>query len=186
MASSERYLIPKGWSRIAISDKTDPWFNFYVSIIFETSQNYIDFDRGLLTFIKRGAREEWQLKEIKEDDDTEIPRGWKIVDINEDNIDKMRPRMGYLLLDAEFDEEKYWSGKLRFLLRESTERTTIEAVEQMTGPRRDKYDHIQCWVDIPFGWEEIEFPSNYLNRFNLNSPILRDFQAGRRKIIQKK
>ena len=158
-----------------------------MSITFETSQNYIDFDRGLLTFIKKGVGEEWKLMEIRdENSEMEVPKGWKIVDINEDNIDKMRPRMGYLLLDSEFTEEKYWSGKLKFLLKESTERTTIEVVEQMARQRREKYDQIKCWIDIPFGWEVIEFPNNHLNRLHLHSSMLRDFQAGRRKIIQKK
>ena len=180
-------MIPQGWSRIAISDKSDPWFDFYVSAFFEKSKNYIDFDRGLLTFVKNGTGEEWKLLETDEQDsEIKIPNGWKMVGIDEHNIDKMRPRMGYLLLDAEFDEEKYKNGLLKFLLKESTERTSIENIQQIAERRCEKYDHIHCWIPVPIGWEELKYSDKYTKGLNLHSPIMRDFQAGRRKIIKKK
>ena len=147
----------------------------------------MDFDRGLLTFIKQGNGEEWELIEVNEDDsEMKTPKGWKIIDVDECNIDKMRPRMGYLLLDAEFDEEKYRSGTLKFILKESTERTPIEIIQQIGKCRREKYDQIHCWIPIPIGWEELKYSDQYIKGLNLHSPILRDFQAGRRKIIKKK
>ena len=155
--------------------------------MFEISKNYMDFDRGLLTFIKQGTGEEWKLMEINENDsEIKTPKGWKIIDVDECNIDKMCPRMGYLLLDFEFDEEKYRNGTLKFMLKESTERSPIEIIQQIGKRRREKYDQIHCWNPIPIGWEELKYSDQYIKGLNLHSPILRDFQAGRRKIIKKK
>ena len=46
------FVIPPGWTRISISDKTDPMFEFYIDTIFDDKNNFILYDQGLLAFIK--------------------------------------------------------------------------------------------------------------------------------------
>ena len=49
---SDNFEIPSGWTRKSISDKSDPLFDFYISTVFEDQKNFLDYDQGLLTFIK--------------------------------------------------------------------------------------------------------------------------------------
>ena len=46
------FVIPPGWTRVSISDKTDPMFEFYIDTIFDDKNNFILYDQGLLAFIK--------------------------------------------------------------------------------------------------------------------------------------
>ena len=46
------FAIPPGWTRLSISDKTDPMFEFYIDTIFDDKDNFILYDQGLLAFIK--------------------------------------------------------------------------------------------------------------------------------------
>ena len=50
--TKDPFLLDEGWSRISIADKSDPIFQFYVSAIFEDRDNFVSYDKGLLTFVK--------------------------------------------------------------------------------------------------------------------------------------
>ena len=49
---TDEFELPNGWTRKSISDKSDPFFEFYISTVFEDQKNFLDYDQGLLTFIK--------------------------------------------------------------------------------------------------------------------------------------
>ena len=92
----------------------------------------------------------------------------------------MLPRMGFLLHDPEFDEEKYRKGWIKFMFRKSTEgigMTTIQAIQ---------YKLISCWETFSSGWEEIELTEEISNKLNLHYSLLEDLRARRRKIMMKK
>ena len=110
------FVIPPGWTRISISDKTDPMFEFYIDTIFDDKNNFILYDQGLLAFIKvcqcnvifqlwgetpkqnifiymfelqNDCGEEWQIDDGSLDREDQLYNEWKFVNINKLNIDKV-------------------------------------------------------------------------------------------------
>ena len=99
--TDETYNVPKGWSRIALTDDCDPWFAFIVQMTFEDSKNYKDHDRGLLTFIKKGAGEIWDLVELPQSNPNyKPPTGWKIMALNEQNVGELQTNPLLVALNA--------------------------------------------------------------------------------------
>ena len=94
--------------------------------------------------------------------------------------------MGYLLLDGNFDEEKYEKGVQKLLLKENTE--GIEENALNTGDHGE-YSYLQRiggdWMDIPDGWEEIELDAGILSDLTINHPMLEEMKQEEKKLIGK-
>jgi hypothetical protein len=73
--------------------------------------------------------------------DYQLPYGWQEVDLNEGNVSELQPRcctafnctalhhrMGHLLLDGVFDEEKYERGMIKLLNKRPPERDEDEVI----------------------------------------------------------
>ena len=183
----KEYVVPEGWSRVALSEDCDPWLSFIVEVAFDDPDTYNDHEKGLLTFIRKGRGEVWDLAQLAyPNPDYKPPIGWKVIDFNAENNEEMQKRMGYLILDGTFDEDKFEEGVQKLLLKEDT-----EGKEDMTVKIGcyEEFSYIEKilgdWMQIPEGWEEIELSGRILADLSINKTMSADIQGDRKKLIGK-
>ena len=170
-----------------MSDDCDPWLSFFVEITFEDPENYDNHEKGLLTFIRKGEGEIWEVAELSQPNPAYKPqKGWIVVDFNEKNSEELQKRMGYLLLDGIFEEEKIEEGVQKLLLKEDTEgaKDMLKRIGEY-----EEFSYIEKigsdWMEIPNGWEEIEMTGRILADLVINMKMLGGIQGNLKKLIGK-
>ena len=138
-------------------------------------------------FIRKGNGEIWDLVQLSHPNRKyKPPIGWKEMDFNEENSEEMQKRMGYLLLDGNFDEEQLEQGIQKLLVKEDT-----EGIENIVGKigNYEEFSYIEKidfeWMEIPSGWEEVELTEQILADISINNTVLEDILGGRKKLIGK-
>ena len=63
-----------------------------MSTVFEDINNFLMFDKGLLTFIRNLEGEEWMFDDNNNIDDNQdlVDTEWRFFNLNQNNVDKVR------------------------------------------------------------------------------------------------
>jgi len=135
---------------------------------------------GLMAPVALGRGEEWR---ILEGDNP--PAGWKIMPVTRETFGTYMSRLGYLPQDQNMDEAKLGDGRQKFILKESTEGTTVTQVP------RTKYNAFAYQVFMMNEWvshsdhEEVEMTPQMWEDLEIEPALLQDCKEGKKRIVGK-